>query len=197
MSYGLPWPRRFRTRMLRYGNGSPPYITWVFYRIFERFLQRGPVINPQDGEKQQDGEISISILELNFQSAGDSVDTPESHGTPLEDTPHENKKTGIKNTVTPDGLLKILEGFIYSLMGMGYHMARYGEILYERVGKIRFLLDGKLRSEESLGERLKKLQFNDSFGDHRREYREDVWRDWKRKAHAERIQRGLDVEPSA
>jgi hypothetical protein len=55
------------------------------------------------------------------------------------------------------------------LLGMSYHSAAYGTLVYERAGSIKALIDSQLRKKWDLVTCLVELEFNDSFGDYPRE----------------------------
>ena len=64
----------------------------------------------------------------------------------------------------PEWLVDFVSVGLCSLLRMGYHMAWFGEILYERVGVIRVCVDGKLETDYNLAEKLAKLRFEDTVG---------------------------------
>jgi len=70
----------------------------------------------------------------------------------------------------------------------------YGELLYERIGRIRFLVDGKLQSEIDLARRFAELMMQrNSWRTDPREMREIVWMGWARQTYRKRIELGLPV----
>ncbi|KAK0120704.1 hypothetical protein ONS96_010907 [Cadophora gregata f. sp. sojae] len=75
---------------------------------------------------------------------------------------------------------------------MAYHTASYGGIVYERIGSIRFTVDGELYKEYDLAEELANLQFHDSFGNSPREERPAVFKAWKENAY--KIREAFDLK---
>ena len=71
--------------------------------------------------------------------------------------------------------------------------------MFERIGAIRFMLDGRLHSEMDLGILFVGLRFDDyrgqngSFGNYPIEDRPAVWRSWRERAYQRRVCRGLHV----
>jgi hypothetical protein len=97
----------------------------------------------------------------------------------------------------PGWLADFVSGFMSGLLGMGYHTARYGMIIYERIGAIEVCVDGVLKKEFDLSNRLAGLRFHteaDTFGGvwPREERVPFFWR-WKKDALRKRREAGLPV----
>ena len=84
------------------------------------------------------------------------------------------------------------------LLGMGYDAARYGAILYERIGNITVKVDGEtIIKDYKIPEKLAALTPSNSFGAEvrGREKRQTYFDGWRRRAFAARVQAGLPVLP--
>jgi hypothetical protein len=90
-------------------------------------------------------------------------------------------------------LLEFLWVYLQALLGMSYHTAQYGAFLFERLGKIRMILDGEILHEVDLAERLRDCHFRESFGDIPREDRQSYFEKWKSNAYAKRVELELPV----
>jgi hypothetical protein len=88
----------------------------------------------------------------------------------------------------PDWRAESLWCKISDLLYMGYHRAKYGAILYERIGRIVFRANGKVRQEFELGNILERLRFSDE--DRRRVkvrgLHVEVWREIMLQERAEK-----------
>ena len=159
------------------GDGGPPPYVWMFYGILERFLQKGPVISPHDQDDERNRDISIKFLELDFQSPENPVYATGS-GLSFINIRSKRKRSGIDYDMCPDDFLKILERDIRRLASFA---ASYGLMLYESIGIIRFMVDGELKVEMDIGERLEPTNHMDN--------------DWKKDMRLTRIRRGIYMEP--
>lgn len=78
---------------------------------------------------------------------------------------------------------------------MSYHHARYGGIVYERIGAIRIVVDGEV-TEVDLADQLAKLRFTDpgeTFGHLDRKVRLSTFWEWKKQTLASRRLLGFPV----
>ena len=168
-------------------DGGLPGLLWSFYGLLERFLQYGPTgkkryipskfgptsLSPWHYDSQ-DHKVTVQTLILNFESAESEL--PLMSGSLFrlfrdlsikqkrnrarrrgECIPHEkNEIPHDEYTTRPELLAKSLEIEINHLLERD-SLAMYGMILYERIGTIRFLIDGKLAYEYDLAEERKRL----------------------------------------
>jgi len=159
------------------GDGGPPPYVWMFYSILERFLQKGPVISPNDQDDERNRDISIKFLELDFQSPENAVYATGS-GLSFINIRSKRKRSGIDYDMRPDDFLQILAYDIRRLAGF---TNSYGLMLYESIGIIRFMVDGELKVEMDIGNRL--------------EPNNHIDHDWKKDMRLTRIRRGIYMEP--
>jgi hypothetical protein len=186
----------------RTGCGGPCGYVWAFYSLLTRFLKFGPV-GPTNPSTER--PFTIECLELDFLDPEDTSLLPPEAVTSLEKDRaaflhmyHANREGQPAQMLRPEWLANSLAGSIAGLLSMGYHEARYGSILYERIGRIVFKVNGDIIREFDLGQKLAELRFNDSFGT---EYswndRVQGWGYWKQTTLEYRAKRGLKVvEPS-
>lgn len=149
------------------------------------------------GQRQKiDGRFSIKNLDIEVLSPDVSPEklAPEDE---FPDKAYRHRADFLMDgrIVHPKMLMRLLKQFLGYLLGMSYHQARYGAILYERIGKIRMILDGEVLHEFDLAERLQGCRFNDSFGNVPRENRESTFKKWKVNTYKTRIELGLPVIP--
>lgn len=79
----------------------------------------------------------------------------------------------------PEWPADYLQCDLQGLLAAGYQRAKYGSILYERIGRIELMMDGKAEYDFPLGDMLSNLEFNDSFGDMPSESRRPHFQNWK------------------
>ena len=174
------------------GRGGPCSKKWPMYSILERFLRVGPR-GPQKHE--HDHYISIKTLEID-------VRTPN---VPLEllapkDMPFLTRlrsESGIDYVLHPECVFDLIASGIDFLLSMRYHHTIFGELLYERIGSIKLMLDGEVRFERDLSKELMSVQFKDAVGNVPPGPCPEPFKQWKRKAYNMRIQLGLPVLPFA
>lgn len=147
------------------------------------------------GQRQKtDSRISIKNLDIEVLSPDVS---PEklAYDNEFPDNRYKRRVDSFKGglIVHPKMLMKLLRQFLGYLLGMSYHQAEYGAILYERIGKIRMILDGEVLQEFDLAERLRGCLFTDSFGNVSRANRDSTFKMWKANAYRTRIELGLPV----
>jgi hypothetical protein len=179
--------------------------------LLERVLRIGPTRignatsaqNINIGKKialpYTDYHITIKNLTLTFPIPPDDT---EELAAPIDKLPWLSARTrrftnnleGLRSKVMrPEWLADYLLDFLRRLLSMGYHMAEYGTILYERVGSITVRVGDEAIAEIDLGEMLANVEFNNSFGAVPREGREEHFEKWKREAREMRLARGLPV----
>ena len=169
------------------GNGGLPGLHWSFYGLLERFLQYGPagkkphgpkmifhgnIRNVSEGNEPEDRNMTVQTLILNFESAESELPFPPRN---IDYNWWEGRRTYFawytedsseripreKYTTRPEWLATFLATEIGGLLSMGYHTAEYGMILYESIGAIRILVDGKLTYEFDIASRLANLRKSD------------------------------------
>ena len=181
------------------GDGGPPEIIWCFYSLMERFLTFGPVGERKPGS--QDRNITIRSLTLDVVTPPDvevmMADSTENYRNWFHGRIGSCDADGLSFGVRPGWLAEFLRDEIQDLLRMSYHTARYGMIMYERIGTIRLCLDGVLKKEFDLGKRLADLRYDsafDTFGniDPREDRIPYFWK-WKKKALVKRREAGLPV----
>ncbi|PGH09911.1 hypothetical protein AJ80_07622 [Polytolypa hystricis UAMH7299] len=210
--FGLfDWSSRRRHPFLG-GDCGPPPITWCYHQLLLHFLTQGPMgAMGREQQSQNDRRVTIGTLTI------DIVDSPDSKNEPLPDDikyrtwlrRRERRYHSIANSVDqtgkksldtmplpPQWLCLILAGDIRYLLSMGYHTARYGAILYERIGTIRVCLNGEVQTEFNLAKLLAQLRFHNpstTFGHLDREDRIQAFWWWKRNTLEKRKRAGLPV----
>jgi hypothetical protein len=175
------------------GDGGPPKIVWSLYSLIERGVRAGPV-----GRRTRKADKKISIKELVIDVR--TPDVPHSEILPREIGTSLRRRRFYKEygsdcVLNPDCVLDLVTSDIGILLRMCYHTASYGSLLYERIGSIKVLMDGKLHKEWDLAKCLAEVKFCDSFGHYPREQRAEVFAKWKLNAHQARIKFGLPVMP--
>uniref|UniRef100_A0A093V8C5 Uncharacterized protein n=1 Tax=Talaromyces marneffei PM1 TaxID=1077442 RepID=A0A093V8C5_TALMA len=187
------------------GDGGRFGFHWLFYAALERFLHYGPV-----GEKRRKNEDSLSenhrnaqgfedrgmlidTLVLDFQSAELELAFPPEKVTYKHwsdrhlgrDRFNPSQITGILSSYTtrPEWLCQYLKDWIEDLLLMSCYYSKYGQPLYEHIGTIRMLVDGKPYCEFDLTTGLAHLQFTglDSMMCHlpRHDRESEFWK-WKK-----------------
>ncbi|KAL3474439.1 hypothetical protein BJX99DRAFT_248236 [Aspergillus californicus] len=134
---------------LQVGCGGHLGFHWSFYALLERFLTYGPVDEKKYDKKPHpeysilrnnptfsDRNITIRTLVLDISSAEQNLPFP-----------------GPESTPRPEWIAAYMEGEIEALIGLHYDWAKYAKILYQRIGKIRMLVDGGFFREWNLVER--------------------------------------------
>ena len=195
-----------------------------FYSLLERFLQYGPadkkpyipehtygsVRFPLAGHyESEDHNVTVRNLILNFESAESELpfESGNRYGwsrfrrrhcdSYLGSDPREGPGNRDKYTTRPEWLAKFLAMEINYLLNMTFHTSRYGVLLHERIGTIRFLVDGKLAYEYDLPRRLAELRKShpsEVFGEvHFHHDRVYLFWEWKKKTLEWREQVGLPV----
>ncbi|KAK7679628.1 hypothetical protein QCA50_017340 [Cerrena zonata] len=193
----------------RIGNGSPPSLTWCFYYLLERFLRLGPdvtrsVLDPTSPDRK----FSVKTLNVNITvGEGEVMLGEEEQGSwrELQDIHHYGYADDDGETppdfqgsrvMRPEWLANFVIEYLHILTSMGYHTAKYGAILFERVGTIRVSVEGVLLHEIELGSVLDKLNWSNpghTFGHLNRDERLDAFAKWKRNTRKLRIKRNLPV----
>jgi len=191
--------RQTRKRCLfAHGCGGPSPLTLHFFDVLDRFLQLGPV-GPQLQPVSR--EISINTLDLNFVSAANPDDMfPEAFprfGMSVSFPRYEHRPTkpdGSGYLMRPETLYLWLDYYIDRSLGLEWDGVHYGKLLYQRIGRIRYLVDGKLQSEIDIAARFEKLtMMRTAWKIYPLERREAVWNAWKRKTYQTRVRLGLPV----
>jgi hypothetical protein len=177
--------------IFRGGDGGPPPLTYALYNLIERGVKVGPVGRRTS---RNDEKISIKEIIIDVQSPDVSASEilPGEHCTDQESKQYRNQK-GPMFLRDSEYILCFVLRELESVLLMSYHTAEWGGLIYERIGKIKVLLDGELRKEWDLAKELATVKFDDSFGNHPREKRPEVFRRWKLNAYRTRVKTGLPV----
>lgn len=168
-------------------------MAWYFYSLLERFLVRGPV-GPRKpvSRRPADADIDSCIKTLDIDVLT-PTHVPRNQLAPA-DVPtilhlaRLRKKSGANFVMNPEYVAKFLAGMIETLLGMSCYTAGYGLLFYERLGVIRLMLDGEVRYQWDLADRLARLQF-DEYTLRKCEF----YRTWRKKAYKTRQRLGLPV----
>lgn len=150
------------------GDGGRLGFHWTFYAALERFLRYGPVGEKRHSLKGEDEPpyprrevrefkdrgITIDTLVLDFQSAELDLSLPPDNVTYQSwrfwhmarySTVHgESSETLSSYTPRPEWPLEYLRDWISGLLN---NTPRYGQLLYDRIGKIQMRIDGQPHSE--------------------------------------------------
>ncbi|KAK2880191.1 hypothetical protein FQN49_000484 [Arthroderma sp. PD_2] len=205
---------------------GPTEIHWSFFYPLNYLLKHGPRWDMwterrsrwhagKKGDVHPAGQsegIAIDVLTLDFQTSTDNIATEDifqewvdagvgflfeqwklCRGRPSQQEGWENVH---KIVARPPWMQRYLVARLVYMLCMDYHTAEYGAILYEKVGKIRIMLNGDLQREIHLAETLASLRYNDpmhTFGHLRREDRLDAFWKWKKEALQMRKERGFPV----
>jgi len=179
--------------LLERGDGGPPDLTWCLYSLIERGLRAGPV-----GRQTREKDRKIGIKELIIDVKTPDVPPSKIYPKGVVDIRQRRafrNKNGPEFLLNPDFILSYILSGIDTVLRMCYHTAEYGCLLYERIGIIKVLKDGELRKEWDLAKQLADVSFDNSFGNHPRERRREVFTVWKQLAFETRIKLGLPVVP--
>lgn len=202
------------------GDGSPPQIYWCFYFLLEHFLLRGPLCpNHMETPKRNDTrQVSVRTINLNFAAGNAHLLSPTegefSYNSWWEcqqrvrfgRNRQQDAEEPPKYIMRPEWLAEIVARQFLSLLSMGYHTAAYGAMIHERVGSVRFSVNGELQREIDIGARLASLSFGpdagqtsyttQTFGNLRGEDRLRAFWRWKERTVRKRKERGLPVPDS-
>ncbi|KAL5041557.1 hypothetical protein BDW71DRAFT_164489 [Aspergillus fruticulosus] len=169
------------------GDGGHLGFHWSFYALLERFLAYGPVSEKKDRDGKfrnesgrgsfrtrdnpmfTDRHVTIDTLILSISDAETQFSLPPSDVHFREWWgQHHNQFLFRNENDAPVGLAKYrsrpiwvaehLGREIHCLLGMGSHHRPYGEILYERIRRIKILVEGELHREFDLVKELEKLR---------------------------------------
>lgn len=198
------------------GDGGRLGIHWSFYALLERFLRYGPVGEKRGKEPQRyrsgdirenaeydDRDVVVDTLVLNFESAEPVLSFPPD-GVGYEQwsgwlrAPHWTRSTVELSDYTsrPEWCAADLVREIKDIVGMSYHTALYGMILYEQIGRIQIRVNGELTEEIDLAEELAEMRFTDAgqtFGYMSTENRMAAFCEWKTWTLNKRQRLGLPV----
>jgi hypothetical protein len=134
---------------------------WRFYSLLERFVNYGAGDRPSSSPSRN---INISILELNVLS---STEIPADGLAPkelnLDELPLYRSEHDTNAVMHPEALLNFLQLWIGAIVRMSVaniflDVARYGMLFVGRVGAIRFMLDGVVKSEIDLRESMEQIR---------------------------------------
>ncbi|MCJ1418258.1 hypothetical protein MMC32_004605 [Xylographa parallela] len=181
-------------------DGAPDIVVWCFCSLLERFLTYGPV-----GQRRlgcQDRNITVQSITLDFVSAP-GVEATMHQGGPFSSDWYGSRSRAswfdwtLPIILQAGWFVELLHRYISTALSMSDQTARWGMILYERIGTLRLGADGEVTKEYDLGKMLAAAQYNDAselFGDIKpREDRVLLFREWKRKTVVKRREAGLPV----
>ncbi|OGM41681.1 hypothetical protein ABOM_009960 [Aspergillus bombycis] len=193
------------------GDGGHLGFQWSFYALLERFIRYGPVdekTSRKEAPMDVDRDVTVKTLVLDFQSAESELSFPPDEvdyrwwwRRQYRQDPRPGTEAGVNfelsdHKTRPEWFAKYLSGHIYALLGMTYHTAEYGKILYERIGAIKVLVNGERNAEIDLADSLTRLDFSsgrDIFGYVTTERELSAYREWKKETLARREQLGFRV----
>jgi hypothetical protein len=104
----------------------------------------------------------------------------------------------------PKSVAALVTLSLSGLLAMGRDFANYGGLLYERIGRIKVLVDGEpfeeWRSEWDITDLLAESRYRDWFGALSSSYPQDkrkvAYKEWLRKTYGSRVEFGLPVKPN-
>ncbi|OQE44911.1 hypothetical protein PENCOP_c002G07083 [Penicillium coprophilum] len=153
------------------GSGGRWGFHWCFYALLERFLQYGPV-----GEKKpcwddkgrlyyESRRISVENLILDFQSAEtelpfppDDVEFEAWHAKHQGYTVDGQIEHSLEYKTRPEWLLLDLTDWLEIIIRISTGTKKWGKIIYERIGSIFMLVDGRLHTTIDLAGELAKYK---------------------------------------
>ncbi|KAL3456004.1 hypothetical protein BJX64DRAFT_271414 [Aspergillus heterothallicus] len=141
----IPWYRRYQS-----GNGGPPGSCWNLLKALKDFLHYGPTAQHSADNTGEGIYVRIMDLRVSSQSS-----IPESILGPRNVAPGDeydcdgtrraigrlktfSAESGVRYTMHPDFLVLLLRELVGLLV-----CVQNGRVVFERVGAIRLLLDGK------------------------------------------------------
>lgn len=175
---------------LKVGNCCPPPVTMSFYWLLKRYLSLGPVRYPRG---EADKGVRIKLLELDVLSPDGLVAPREQLEMGVYNLSRLRGESGIDYLISSEFLADYLRRYVQELLNMNYHTARLGGLLYERIGRIRIMVDGEVKQEWDLAKELAKLEFRDCFGELERAKRPARFKAWKADAYKIRAELGLPI----
>ena len=184
-SMGYPEPGR----PIFQGNGGA-LLTYALYNLIERGVRVGPL-----GRRTSRNDEKISIKEIIIDVQSPDVSASEILPGKLctDQESKQYRKKGPMLLRDSQYILCFVLRELEHVLRMSYASAEWGVLIYERIGKIKVLLDGELRKEWDLAKELATVKFDDSFGNHAREKRPEVFRRWKLNAYRTRVKMDLPV----
>ncbi|PTU20629.1 hypothetical protein P175DRAFT_0531969 [Aspergillus ochraceoroseus IBT 24754] len=196
-----------RTIQGQLGDGGRRGFHWSFYAALERFLRYGPVGYRKDLQEFEGRNMLIDTLVMDFQSADLELTFPPDNVTFRHWSDRHNgsdrwRNSGeISKTLSsykprPEWLCNYLHGWIDSLLTMSYHVSLFGMPLYEHIGSIQMLVDGRRQFEIDLASKLADLSFTDPrsmMGHLQAGDRETGFWKWKRETLLRREAQGFPV----
>lgn len=159
--------------------------------------------------KFKDRNIAVRTLVINVTSAETNVPFPPQIHPPPERNGHieeewysdwaENHTLNSNHELgefatRPGWLAQDLVVNFQSLISMGFSVAEYGRIIYERIGRIQILVNGEVLHEFDLSKQLADMSFeypNDTFANLTEHERIPFFQAWKRQTTQCRREWGL------
>jgi hypothetical protein len=167
------------------GDRGPSIITWSFYDLLTRFILGLQEWQTHFAGKFLKHSMSIKLLELDFRSP----DLPTELIAPDVDYRsllHLREESGVDYLMNPAFLATFIEIHLRRLLST--RIATFGSLFYERIGTIKFYLDGELRKELDVGNLLVTMDL--PYGESR-----EWWREWRKNTYNSREQLGLPIVP--
>ncbi|KAF8848246.1 hypothetical protein BDZ45DRAFT_733054 [Acephala macrosclerotiorum] len=150
----------------RYGNCLQRYenafegpeshsIRWGLWNLLERFLRLGAV-GQRARRNRTDKNIVLENLVIDVWSPQISKEEKKAtRGRTHHEIVQLRNSTRNEYLTTARNVAVEIGSELYHLLRMCYHSASYGRLLYERIGNIKVLVDGRLRREFNLAEMLR------------------------------------------
>lgn len=183
------------------GCGGPPTLTWSFHNILERFVNVGPVVNPE----KSSGAFAIKVLDIDIITP----DVPESAFISAEKwkdviRPRSRKEHLAKSEITdseymvsPATLAEFLQYYMDFLIGRwdSKYDFKHCWFLFERIGIMRLTIDGESYCEWDMAELLRDARYKYDFRQSPAGKGPSAYKTWKTGVYKARNQFGLPVLP--
>lgn len=175
-------------------------ITWSFQSILERFIEHGPVVNPENSN----GSLAIKVLEMDIitPNVPDSAFIPEGK---IDETINRSRRRRrealLAETPEPQDQYMIPSHYLASFLALymddlirQYDDKHYYDrcwFLFERIGIMKLMIDGEPYREWDMAQELKNANRKSTF---RRKGRH-AYKKWKTGVYEARRLYGLYVLP--
>ena len=172
-----------------------PVVKWMFYELLTSFLEFGPLAQSIcETESSRKRRITVKMLELDVRSpedknqlASSGVSYRDWHSARTwrmgqdESHPTEQRIQLLNAQMRPEWLVTHLRDNLSYILAMQYSTMTYGAVFYERIGKIRLLLDGDLVQDWDLSEQFATLPEGVHWGNGSAQYRKEWFAKWQPK----------------
>ncbi|KAI4286895.1 MAG: hypothetical protein L6R35_003854 [Caloplaca aegaea] len=124
---------------LKGGFDGPPVLIWGLFTLIERFLLRGPdfLAPRQQGRDSWIEELSVNVLTPPSPPLGGYADG-------------KNYKRDRKGHISPTDMVQFLISYMEILLRRSKHTAPYARLVFERIKRMTFSLDGVERKRWDL-----------------------------------------------